>query len=73
VPALDGGWTAVIRVPATRSEESIVLDVLERERILVHPGYFFDFRREAYLVVSLIVDPDVMRSALPRALRVATT
>ena len=35
---------AVVRIPATRSEEQLVLDLLERERILVHPGYFFDFR-----------------------------
>ena len=39
----EGGWSAVIRVPATRSEEQLVLDLLEHEGILVHPGYFFDF------------------------------
>ena len=31
-----------------------MLDLLRRERILVHPGYFFDFAREAYIVVSLL-------------------
>jgi alanine-synthesizing transaminase len=72
VPIVEGGWSAVIRVPATRSEEALVLEVLERERTLVHPGFFFDFCREAYLVVSLIVDPAVMRSTLPRVLAVAT-
>jgi alanine-synthesizing transaminase len=73
VPLVEGGWSAVIRVPATRSEEALVLELLERERTLVHPGYFFDFCREAYLVVSLIVEPEVMRSALPPVLAVATS
>jgi aspartate/methionine/tyrosine aminotransferase len=64
-----GGWSAVIRVPATRSEEQLVLDVLEREGILVHPGYFFDFTREAFVVVSLLPRPDVFLDASARLLR----
>ena len=70
---VEGGWAAVIRVPATRSEDAIVLDVLERENVLTYPGFFFDFRHEAYLVVSLLVAPAVFAEALPRVLRVATT
>ena len=54
----DGGWSAVIRVPAVRSEEALVLDLLERDRVAVHPGYFFDFPHEAFLVVSLLPEPD---------------
>ena len=53
----DGGWSAVIRVPAVHTEESLVLDLLEHERVVVHPGYFFDFPHEAFLVVSLLTDP----------------
>jgi aspartate/methionine/tyrosine aminotransferase len=53
----DGGWTAVIRVPATRSEEALVLELLEQDGVVVHPGYFFDFPQEAFLVVSLLPDP----------------
>ena len=53
----DGGWYAVVRIPATRPEEAVVLDLLERDRVLVHPGYFFDFPREAFLVVSLLPEP----------------
>ena len=55
----DGGWSAVVRVPATRSEEALVLELLERDAVLVHPGYFFDFPREAFLVVSLLPEPAV--------------
>jgi alanine-synthesizing transaminase len=69
---VEGGWSAVIRVPATRNEEEIVLDLLETERILAHPGYFFDFPREAFLVVSLLVQERVFADAIPRLLRSAT-
>jgi aspartate/methionine/tyrosine aminotransferase len=65
---VDGGWAAVIRVPATRSEEQLVLDLLEREHVLVHPGYFFDFRTEAFIVVSLLPPESLFRDAIQRAL-----
>jgi aspartate/methionine/tyrosine aminotransferase len=61
---VDGGWSAVIRVPAIRSEEAIVLDLLERDRVVVHPGYFFDFPHEAFLVVSLLPEPSVFARGL---------
>jgi hypothetical protein len=64
----EGGWSAVLRVPATRSEEQLALDLLRTERILVHPGYFFDFPREAYVVVSLLPPPDPFDDAVARLL-----
>lgn len=54
----DGGWTAVMRVPATRSEETLVLELLEKDAVAVHPGFFFDFPHEAFLVVSLLPPPE---------------
>ena len=39
-----------MRVPARDGEEALVLDLLERDDVVVHPGFFFDFPREAYLV-----------------------
>jgi aspartate/methionine/tyrosine aminotransferase len=74
VPACDvlrveGGWSAVIRVPATRSEETLTLDLLRREHVLVHPGFFFDFPHEAFLVVSLLPAEDVFVEAFERMLR----
>jgi alanine-synthesizing transaminase len=68
----EGGWSAVIRVPATRTEEQLVLDVLRREGILVHPGYFFDLPREAFIVVSLLPEPDAFADAAARLLRFAS-
>jgi alanine-synthesizing transaminase len=56
---VDGGWSAVVRVPATRSEEALVTELVERDGVVVHPGYFFDFPHEAFLVVSLLPEPAV--------------
>ena len=50
-----------------------MLELLERERILVHPGYFFDFRSEAFIVVSLIPREATFREAIVRALRFANS
>ena len=62
----DAGWSAVLRIPATRAEEDVVLDLLEADGVLVHPGYFFDFPTEAYLVVSLLPPPGVFDEGVRR-------
>ena len=72
VLVVEGGWSAVVRVPAARSEEALALELLERERILVHPGYFFDFPREAYVIVSLLPRTDIFVDAVARMLRLAS-
>ena len=64
----EGGWSAVVQVPATRPEEALVLDLLECDHVLVHPGYFFDFPREAFLVVSLLPRPETFDRAAARVL-----
>jgi alanine-synthesizing transaminase len=51
---VEGGWYAVLRVPATLPEEERICRLLERHDVLVHSGYFFDFPGEAYLVLSLL-------------------
>jgi alanine-synthesizing transaminase len=61
---VEAGWYAVIQVPAITSEEALVLELLEGSGILVHPGYFFDFEREAFLVISLLPEPITFASAL---------
>jgi aspartate/methionine/tyrosine aminotransferase len=68
VPPVEGGWSAVIQVPSVMSEEALVLALLEHDGLLVHPGYFFDFPREAFVVVSLLVEPGVFDRAMPRVL-----
>jgi len=51
---VEGGWSAVLHVPATQGEDEWVIALAESDGVLVHPGYFFDFPREAYLVLSLL-------------------
>jgi alanine-synthesizing transaminase len=50
----EGGWYGVLQVPTLATEEDLVLTLLADHGILVHPGYFFDFPRESFLVVSLL-------------------
>lgn len=69
---VDGGWSACVRVPSIRSEEQLVLDLLEEERILVHPGYFFEFPCEAFVVLSLLVAEPEFADAAARVMRFAS-
>ncbi len=64
----DAGWSVVLRVPSTRSEESLVLELLEQDGVLVHPGFFFDFPREAFLVGSLLPAPPLFNEGMRRVL-----
>lgn len=50
---IEGGWYAVLRVPATRTDEELALALLEDAGVYVHPGHFYDLP-EGYIVVSLI-------------------
>lgn len=62
----EGGWSAVVRVPAILSEEQWVLRLLEEHAVLVHPGFYFDLETEAYLVVSLLPAPEVFDQGIAR-------
>jgi aspartate/methionine/tyrosine aminotransferase len=63
-----GGWCAVLQVPSMRHEEALVLTLVEQDGVLVHPGYFFDFPREAFVVVSLLVAPEQFAAGVARVL-----
>jgi len=51
---VEGGWCAVLRVPATRSDEDLAIGLLTTQGVSVHPGHFYEFPAEGFLVVSLI-------------------
>jgi alanine-synthesizing transaminase len=65
----EGGWYGVLEVPSLEPEETLVLELLRRDGVLVHPGYFFDFPRETYLVVSLLVPEASFEEGVDRVLR----
>ncbi|OFV96273.1 MAG: hypothetical protein A3F68_09640 [Acidobacteria bacterium RIFCSPLOWO2_12_FULL_54_10] len=64
----EGGWYAILQVPRTRSEEDWCLALLERENVLVQPGFFYDFDVEAFLVVSLLTQPETFQEGMERLL-----
>ena len=51
---LEGGWYAVVQVPATRTDEELAIELLRSTGVYLHPGHFYDFAGEGSLVVSLI-------------------
>jgi len=67
----DAGWSGVLRVPSTRSEEDLAIELLERAGVVVHPGYFFDFPHESFLVVSLLPPTAVFTDGVRRVMELA--
>jgi alanine-synthesizing transaminase len=62
----EGGWSAIIRLPATRSDEDWAAGLVADAGVLVHPGYFFDLRGGTFLVASLLPSPAVFATAVQR-------
>ncbi|HEX6100009.1 MAG TPA: pyridoxal phosphate-dependent aminotransferase [Thermoanaerobaculia bacterium] len=62
---VEGGWSAVIRVPRVMSDDELAIDLLDRG-VVVQPGYFFDFAGDGYLVVSLLTAEDVFSEGVTR-------
>jgi aspartate/methionine/tyrosine aminotransferase len=53
----EGGWYAVLRIPSTQSDEDFAIELLARQGVYVHPGHFYNFSADGYLVASLITLP----------------
>jgi aspartate/methionine/tyrosine aminotransferase len=68
----EGGWYGVLRVPSLQPEEDLVLSLLNDDNVLTHPGYFFDFPHEAFIVVSLLTPEDAFAESVGRVLRRAS-
>jgi alanine-synthesizing transaminase len=66
---LDGGWYATLEVPRTRSDDAWVEILVRQDGVVVHPGYFFDFDGEGFLVVSLLPEPAAFREAIGKVVR----
>lgn len=63
---LEGGWYAVLRLPAHRSEEDWVLGLIEEAEVVVEPGYFYDFEQEPFVVLSLLTAEGVFEEGVAR-------
>jgi len=63
---VEGGWSAVIRIPQTMTDEEFALQAIENHGVVVQPGYFFDFDRDGYFVVSLLTEPKLLEEGVAR-------
>jgi alanine-synthesizing transaminase len=64
-----GGWYAVLRVPPRHTGEDLVIELLQKHHVVVHPGHFYDFPKDVFLVVSLIAPAEVFLEGISRLLR----
>lgn len=62
----EGGWSAILRLPASLSDEAWATALIVEDHVLTHPGYFFDLRGGTFLVVSLLPRPELFRTAIAR-------
>ena len=65
---VEGGWYVILRVPVTRSDEDLAIELLEKQAILVHPGHFFDFQSDGYLVLSMLPQREEFRKGIEKIL-----
>src|SRR5438105_1482559 len=67
--AIEGGWYAVLRVPATQSDEDLAVAIVRDACVMVHPGHFYDFPTDGFLVLSLITQPQEFCEGVRRVLK----
>jgi len=67
---VDAGWYAILEVPRIHTDDAWIELLLDRAQVIVHPGYFFDFPDDGFLVVSLLPSPPVLHEGITRALEV---
>ncbi len=69
---IEGGWYAVLKIPETYSEEEWALSFLNKDHVFVHPGYFFDFDTEGFVVISLLPPGQIFRDGIKRIIERVT-
>jgi hypothetical protein len=62
----ESGWYVIVKVPATATDDDVAVALLESHSVLVHPGHFFNFSRDGFLVVSLITPKEEFREGVHR-------
>jgi aspartate/methionine/tyrosine aminotransferase len=63
-----GGWVALVEIlEKERTDEAEVLGLLEKQKVLVHPGGFYDFpAAKSFLVISLLPQPALFHEGIRR-------
>lgn len=67
---IEGGWYIVLKIHTMRSEADLAKELLEVKNVYVHPGHFFDFSAEPYLVLSVIAQPHDFLSGVQQLLSI---
>jgi alanine-synthesizing transaminase len=62
----EGGWYGVVDLGVAAREEDLALRLLREDGVLVHPGYFYEFPTDGWIVVCLIAPPDLFREGVRR-------
>ena len=62
----EGGWYAVVRFSRACPDENLAIELLQKAKVLVHPGHFYDFPSDGYLVLSLITPPNDFQQGISR-------
>jgi alanine-synthesizing transaminase len=65
---IEGGWNAVLRVPALQSDEDLAIRLLREKSVYLHPGHFYDFPGDGFMVVSLITPERIFAEGIKRVL-----
>lgn len=65
---VEGGWYAILRLPRTRSDEDWAVRFVSEDGVLAHPGHFFDFAADGFLVVSLLPRAEIFQEGIARIL-----
>ena len=65
---VEGGWYAVLRVPALGSDEDLAIALLHETGVLLQPGHFYNFATDSYLVASLITPAEQFAMGMERVL-----
>ena len=58
VLACEGGWNAVLRLPAVRNDEEWAYEILSQLNILVQPGHYYELESDSHVVLSLLTPSD---------------
>ncbi|HEX7877901.1 MAG TPA: pyridoxal phosphate-dependent aminotransferase, partial [Candidatus Eisenbacteria bacterium] len=65
----EGGWSIILRLPATRTDDAWCFELLEAG-VVAHPGHYYDVMKESLLVLSLLAPENEWADGLERLLGV---
>ncbi len=67
------GWCAILRVPATLADEHLSILLLREAGVLVHPGSFYGLPARGWLVLSLLLQPQVFQDGVAQLIHAVNT